>query len=143
MKMRLVTLAVVFTCLLNGCASVPASKRLVDDYHYSYNEPPSICFFPKGQAKWDGYKITNKNWNKLDGYLKIMFIYEAVQESQRKNQVSIVLRDSSRALKAIDYGIAKMNRDVPQEQILVVDFMYDVFKEAKMVTPAKTGVTRK
>jgi len=119
--------------LLSGCASVPVSKKMPDNF--LYEEEPEICFFPKDQAIWDGYKITNKNWNKLSDYLKLMFVFEGVQELQRKNRVNIALGDSGRTVAALDYGLDKISKDMPQVEIVVIDFLYDVLKQAKMVTP--------
>jgi len=130
-KGLVILLAGIF--LLSGCVSVPAPKKFAVDYHYT--EAPDICFFPTDQAKWDGYKITNKNWNKLDDYLKLMFIIEAVQELERKNKVNIASREGARTLRALNYGLDKINRDMPTLELLVIDFLYDVLKDAKLVTP--------
>jgi len=138
MKTKLMALVAITVLLLNGCASVPAPKKFSDDYHYL--EVPDICFFPTDQAKWDGYKITNKNWNKLDDYLKLMFIIEAIQELQVKNKVNIASREGARTLRALNYGLDKINRDMPEVELLVIDFLYDVLKDAKMVTPKKFRV---
>ena len=135
MRIKLMVLVAITILLLNGCASVPAPKKFADDFHYL--EVPDVCFFPIAEAKWDGYKITNKNWNKLDDYLKLMFIIEATQELQRREKVNIVSREGARTLRALNYGIDKLNRDMPQVQIVVIDFLYDVLKEAKLVTPKK------
>lgn len=132
MKKQLAVLAVA-VFLLSGCATTaPAFRRSINDFHYT--EKPDICFFPQNQSTWDGYKITNKNWNKLDDYLKLMFITEAVQELERKNTVRIAMADGSRTLRALNYGIDKINRDMPKVELLVIDFLYDVFKDAKLVT---------
>jgi len=127
--------------LLSGCASVQAPKKFAVDYHYT--EAPDVCFFPTDQANWDGYKITNKNWNKLDDYLKLMFIIEAVQELQRKDKVNISSRDGARTLRALNYGLDKINRDMPKVELLVIDFLYDVFKDAKLVTPKQVRTINK
>jgi len=141
MKTKLLFLAVLAAFLLNGCASVPAPKKIVVDFHYS--EAPVICFFPKDQANWDGNQISNKNWNKLNDYLKLMFIFEATKELERRNKVVITIRDSARTLRALNFGIDKINKDMPKVQLLVIDFLYDVLKEAKMVTPRQAGVMKR
>jgi len=133
--------AIIF--LLSGCALAPTSKKIMVVDNFQYSETPDICFFPKDQAKWDGYQITNKNWNKLNDYLKLMFILEGVQELQRRNRVNIVMKDSTRTVRALDYGIDKMNKDMPTVQMLVINFLYDIFKEAKMVTPRQVRVIKK
>lgn len=136
MRIRSVVLVATTVFLLIGCASVPAPKKFVNNFQYT--EAPDICFFPKDQAEWDGYQITNKNWNKLNNYLKLMYIFEATKELERRDRVIITIRDSARTVKALDYGIDKINRDMPKVQILILDFLNDVLKEAKMVAPRKT-----
>ncbi len=135
---KVLVLFLVGIFLLSGCVSVPAPKKFADDYHYT--EVPDICFFPIDQAAWDGYKITNKNWNKLDDYLKLMFIIEAVQELQRKDKVNIASRDGARTLRALNYGLDKINKDMPKVELLVIDFLYDVLKDAKLVTPRQVRI---
>ena len=132
MRIKSVFLVVITLFVLSGCASIPAPKKIVDNFQYS--KAPDICFFPKNQASWDGYQITNKNWNKLNNYLKLMFTLEAVKELEKKNRVIIRIKDNALTVKALDYGIDKINRDTPQVQLVVIDFLYDVLKQAKMVT---------
>lgn len=133
MKIKLLVLIVVAAFVLGGCASVlgPSSKAET----YQYVEQPEVCFFPKAQAKWDGYKLTNKNWNKLTDYLKLMFIFEGIKELERTKKVTIKIKDSNRTLMALNYGIDKINRDLPDTNISMISFFYDILQEAKMVTP--------
>lgn len=130
--MRLVILLLTAVFLFNGCAAMqPKSQVNI----YRYDEPPDVCFFPKEQAKWDGYKITNKNWNQLNDYLKFMFILEAVRELEKKESVMITLTDSNRTLLALNYGVDKLSKDLPNTEVTMISFFYDVLKDAKMVTP--------
>ncbi len=141
MKIRLAVLAIAAVFLLNGCASTLGSKKAVDNYKYT--EEPDTCFFPKDQAKWDGYKVTNKNWNQLDDYLKLMFIFEGVRELEKKDSVNITLKNSGQTVRALDYGLNKINKDMPTVEIVVLDFLYDVLKQAKMVAPRTGRVIKK
>lgn len=141
MKLAILVIATVF--LLGGCASVsgPQAKSSVNIYRYT--DAPDICFFPKDQAKWDGYKITNKNWNLLTEYQKFMFILEGVKELEKSEGVIISIEDSARTILALDYGVNKMNRDLPKTELSMISFMYDVFKQAKMVKPRKARIIKK
>lgn len=140
MKIRFLALVAITVFLLNGCASFSGSKKITNNFQYS--ETPDICFFPKDQAKWDGYQITNKNWNKLNNYLKLMFIFEATKELEKRDRVIITIKDSARTVRALDYGIDKINKDIPKAQVLVIDFLNDVLKEAKMVAPRQVRVIK-
>ena len=138
MKIKLLVLVLGAAFLSAGCASVSASGKpnLIEDYNYTAG--PEICFFPKGQAKWDGYKITNKNWGKLDDYLKLMFIFESSKELERAKGVIITIKDSNRALTALNFGIGRINKELPKSEIQVISFFYDVLRDAKMVAQRKT-----
>jgi len=143
MKTKLVVLIAAVAFLLGGCATVSAPSKANVKGNYKYTTEPKICFFPVTQAKWDGYKVTNKDWNKLTDYLKLMFIFESVKELERTNSVIITMKDSKRILSALNYGIDKINQEVPTAEIPVINFFYDVLQGAKMVTPRQPGVTRR
>lgn len=123
--------------LLTGCAGVPLLKKKAPVNIYQSAGVVSIYFFPKSLAKWDGYELTNKNWNQLTEYQKLMFILEGIRELEREKEVVIMAKDIQRTITALDYGVNKMNKDVPQAEILMINFMYDVFEEAKMAAPRK------
>jgi len=143
MRIRLPILVVTIVFLLSGCASIPSPQAKNAVNIYQYTEAPDICFFPKAQGKWDGYKITNKNWNQLSDYLKFMFILEGVKELQVNEKVIITLEDSVRTIVALNYGVDKINKDLPGTEVTMISFMYDVFKQAKLVKPVKSKPIRK
>ena len=137
MKFKLSVLLLTAGVLLAGCASapVPGNINLIENYQYTVE--PEICFFPKDKAKWDGYKISNKDWNKLDYYLKLIFIFECSKELERSKAVIITIKDSNRVLVALNYGLNKINKDLPNTEMSVISFFYDVLQDAKMVKPGK------
>jgi len=49
-------------------------------YFYNSDEFPSVCFFPIDKAYWDGYKVTVKDWRKLDERQKTKFVLEGIKE---------------------------------------------------------------
>ncbi|MDD5466076.1 MAG: hypothetical protein PHP73_07060 [Candidatus Omnitrophica bacterium] len=137
MKITLAVFILTAAFLFSGCASIsgPAAKNSVNIYRY--NRVPHICFFPAAQAKWDGYKVTNKDWDQLDEYQKLVFILEGVKELEKNEAVVIALTDTSRTITALDYGVNKINKEIPKTRISMISFMYDVLKDAKMVAPSQ------
>jgi len=135
MKIRLAILALTTVFLLNGCVSTPGPVIKTSVNIYQYDQAPYFWFFPKEWAKWDGYKITNKNWNQLSDYQKLMFILEGIDELQRKVAVTIKINDRARTIVALNYSVDKINKEIPKTEISMISFMYDVLKDAKMVTP--------
>jgi len=131
--------------LLTGCASTPTPAPVIQTpvNIYRYDQAPYFWFFPKAWAKWDGYKITNKNWNQLSDYQKLKFILEGIQEIEGKQAVAIKINDGPRAIVALNYSAAKINREIPKTEISMLSFLYAVLKEAKMVAPRKVKAGKK
>lgn len=142
MKNGLAVLAVTAAFLFAGCASVPKEEVKLPVETYQYTEAPDICFFPVDKSRWDGYKVTNKSWNRLSDYLKFMYILEGVKELEAKESVIITLEDSVRTIVALNYGVDKLAKDLPDTEITMISFMYDVFKQAKIVKPRRSQVIR-
>ena len=71
----------------------PFPENRGSQFEYSQKDIPDICFFPSEKARWDGYKITNKNWNQLTDYQKIMFMTEAIEEIRRNDNSEIMVKD--------------------------------------------------
>lgn len=73
-----------------------------DGSYFTYDEdnPPAVFFFPADKARWDGSKITVREWYMLTDYQKERFINEYLGE-MRKNYSSpleVVSTDYMRAL---------------------------------------------
>lgn len=143
MKIRLTILVLVGVFLFNGCASIPGPAPKKSGNIYRYDKAPDIFFFPKARAKWDGYKITNKNWSQLSDYQKFMFILEGIKELEINEAVLIRINDSARTILALNYGVDRINKEMPKTEISMISFMYGVFRDAKMVIPSKSRVTKK
>lgn len=145
MKIRFSILALATVFLLNGCASAPKPASIIKPSAniYEYYRAPYFWFFPKQWARWDGYQITNKNWNQLNNYQKLMFILEGIKELESKEAVAIKISDQARTIAALNYSVDKINKELPKTEIFMLSFMYDVLKDAKMVTPRKVKAGKK
>jgi len=151
MKIRLSILVLTTVFLLDGCASTPKSASIIKPsagiYQsaniYEYYQAPYFWFFPKKWARWDGYKITNKNWNQLNNRQKLMFILEGIKELESKEAVRIKINDQARTIVALNYSVDKINKELPKTEVSMLSFMYDVLKDAKMVTPRKVKIGKK
>lgn len=56
----------------------PFPKNKNSTYEYDDNNIPEICFFPADKARWDGSKITAKEWSMLTDFQKTIFISEYI-----------------------------------------------------------------
>lgn len=82
-KQLIVAFCIVTLALFNlSCASKkqfdPFPKNTQSDYAYDREKVPAVCFFPMDKARWDGNKLTVKDWSLLTDFQKTMFISEYV-----------------------------------------------------------------
>ena len=68
----------------------PKNKGTI--YEYTRDNIPGICFFPADKARWDGSKVTAKEWHMLTDFQKIMFISEYIQE-KKQNECKAIIKD--------------------------------------------------
>ncbi len=92
--MKQLVVVLMVGIFLSGCISTPiksdpSPKNKGTAYEYSNDNIPDICFFPVEKARWDGYKVTNKNWSALTDFQKTMFIGEWVEETEKNENVTI------------------------------------------------------
>lgn len=95
---------------------------------YEYDEPPDICFFPIDEAHWNGYEITNQNWNQLTDFQKVMFISEAVEEIERNEQTEIEEIDGWRFLIALNEGVAYLEKEKSDAEGSMFELLYEALK---------------
>ena len=58
-------------------------------YAYDLNDVPDVFFFPKEKARWDGTKVTMREWYMLTDTQKERFISEYVDELRGEYKMSI------------------------------------------------------
>jgi hypothetical protein len=58
-------------------------------YEYGRDEIINVFFFPSQEAKWDGYKVKDKDWDNLNEKQKYMFIDEGTKELERLYKTKI------------------------------------------------------
>ena len=133
-KQLIVALAI--GVLLTGCSSLPTKPNPFPKNKssiYQYDNPPEICFFPTNKAKWDGYKVTNKNWEQLTDYQKSMFISEANEEIKRNEPVIIEALDTDRIIIALNGMTINMQKQIPRVELAMIKILYDLYKEMNAV----------
>jgi hypothetical protein len=52
-------------------------------YHYDENDVPEVFFFPPDQARWNGYRVTMREWYLLSDLQKERFVSEYIGELKR------------------------------------------------------------
>lgn len=74
-------------------------------YEYDELNPPEVFFFPPERARWDGSKVTMKEWYTLTKLQKERFISEYTGElkKQYSDAIDIMGLDYLRALNIFSY----------------------------------------
>ena len=134
-KIKLI-IVLIIGVFLSGCSSCPIKPNPFPKNIgsiYQYNEPPEICFFPVNKAKWDGYKVTTKNWNQLTDYQKTQFITEGITDIETNAKVNIEVKDYWRLLISINTGVNMANIETPNEEVPMIKFLLESLKASGMV----------
>ncbi len=103
-------------------------KDSQNPYPYDQQHPPAVCFFPIRQAQWDGFSVTNKNWDKLSLYLKTCFVTESLAEIERNANVTINVKSRWHVLIALNKGVDMMAQDLPGTEMPMIKFLWEVLR---------------
>jgi len=80
----------------------PVVGRVDTLYAYDENNMPEVFFFPPEKAKWDGYKVTMKEWYLLTKLQKEKFIAEYLGELKKQYSASLEAVGMEDYLKALN-----------------------------------------
>ncbi len=88
----------------NDTAQVP-SKSEGSIYSYSESDIPEVFFFPKDRARWDGSKVTMREWYMLTDMQKEKFVSEYLGELHKdyRGAVEVLGLDYLKALNLFSY----------------------------------------
>ncbi|MDD4202681.1 MAG: hypothetical protein PHQ52_04365 [Candidatus Omnitrophica bacterium] len=75
MKKIWILVLLVFFIVTSLCLAI---NKGVEQYTYDTRNPPKIWFFPVKDAKWDGAKVTVKEWNVLTDEQKRKYVEEYI-----------------------------------------------------------------
>ncbi|MFC1594587.1 hypothetical protein ACFL38_04600 [Candidatus Omnitrophota bacterium] len=110
-------------CILPG-------KECQSQYAHTTDAMPSIFFFPKDKAQWDGYTVDMYAWGVLSELQKHMFVTEYVQELEKKYGTQIEITPWH-YLIAID-GVSKSSHNE-----WVTEFFESILKKEGKLKPDK------
>lgn len=80
----------------------PAPKNEGSPYEFHKDEKMDKWFFPAGESKWDGSKLTAIEWNMLTDSQKVMFLTEYANELKKELGRDISI-DIAKYMVAMDY----------------------------------------
>lgn len=135
------TIAILIICCFLRVAfagSDISSSNEGNIYKYDpMKERIDISFFPKDKARWDGYKVRVKDWKQFNGFQKSNFVFEGAKELQRNKQTVIDYGEKSKDLwnivGLIDLKIDAMEKQSSLQDMPLIDFLFNIFKEEKMI----------
>jgi len=79
-------LSLCFAAAAHAEQQAPPARTEGSIYSYSDNDIPEVFFFPKEKARWDGTKVTMREWYMLTDLQKEKFISEYVGELKKQYQ---------------------------------------------------------
>lgn len=89
----------ITTCAC-GAETDTATTDKPSYFKYDESNPPAVFFFPPEKARWDGSRITIREWYMLTDYQKQKFINEYLDEMRRNysSPIDVISMDYLRAL---------------------------------------------
>lgn len=110
--MRKIAFLVIISCI--ACCAVsfgqeaksgPVVQAGGSIYSYTDSDTPQVFFFPKDKARWDGTKVTMREWYLLTNLQKEKFVTEYIGqlENQYKQSINVMGLDYLEALNVFSY----------------------------------------
>ena len=107
------------------CTGIEATQAKTEGsiYAYSNNDIPEVFFFPKEKARWDGTKVTMREWYMLTDLQKEKFVSEYLSELKKQYQGAIEALGLD-YLKALDlFSYYSNERAQGQPSTKVIDLL--------------------
>jgi len=138
MNRKKLILGLIAGVFLSGCSTLPTKphpfpKNIGTIYEYSGNNIPDVCFFPVEKARWDGYKVTNNNWNQLTDFQKTMFISEAAKEIEKNEKVTVDLKGGWGVLAVMNKTVADIDKDSANIEFPMIKLMHGILKDSSQI----------
>ena len=89
-------------------------------YSYSDNDVPEVFFFPKEKARWDGEKVTMREWYMLTDLQKEKFVSEYLGELKKQCQGTLEALglDYLKALDLFSYYSNEKAQSQPSTKVI-------------------------
>lgn len=120
-KIALLISAGIFIAASSWCddAGVPYTKN-ADLFTYDEANPPAFFFFPSDKAKWDGTKITVREWYMLSEIQKERFITEYLDEMRKQynSPIDVTGMDYLKALNMFSYFSSDKSSTEPTTRVI-------------------------
>ncbi|MCP4650883.1 MAG: hypothetical protein GY853_12505 [PVC group bacterium] len=139
---KIIYLIVMLLLFVNSAVAQGGMPDLFEEvekdsaFSYDAKEAPNPCFFPVEKARWNGSKITGKNWESLDEFQRTMFIDEYVDGLEKLYQtpININMEDYLMYMN----GILFMS-DYDTSEILMTDALDDLLNRKSAIVGVQDG----
>lgn len=112
-------------------------------YEYDENDMPAAFFFPPEKARWDGTKVTIREWYMLTDYQKEKFITEYLDEMRKaySSPIDVIGLDYVRALNMFSYFSNDKRSAEPTTKVIdtLLAGQGKVARAAPSVTPVRSA----
>ena len=101
-------------------AQAPSAKTEGSIYAYSDSDIPEVFFFPREKARWDGTKVTMREWYMLTDLQKEKFVSEYLGELKRQYQGALEALglDYLKALDLFSYYSNEKAQSQPSTKVI-------------------------
>lgn len=144
MRSRPLILLLLITCFIAPAyAETEEETPLVQGegsiYAYDEANPPAVFFFPADKARWDGTKVSIREWYTLSELQKQKFIAEYLDEMRKQytSPIDVVSMDYLRALNMFSYFSGDKGAAEP-----TVTVMDKLLRGQGKLTPARAATLR-
>ena len=89
-------------------------------YSYTDDDIPKVFFFPKDKARWDGTKVTMREWYMLTDLQKERFVSEYLSElkKQYREAIEALDLDYTKALDIFSYYSNEKVQSQPSTKVI-------------------------
>ena len=107
-------------CAVYSEEEITQAKTEGSIYAYSNNDIPEVFFFPKEKARWDGTKVTMREWSMLTDLQKEKFVGEYLGELKKQYQGAIEALglDYLKALDLFSYYSNEKAQSQPSTKVI-------------------------
>ena len=131
--MKILLIVIVVPALILCCGAyafseeAKASPAKAEGSIYSYSDSaiPEVFFFPKEKARWDGTKVTMREWYMLTDLQKAKFVSEYLGELKKQYQGAMEVLGLD-YLKALDlFSYYSNEKAQSQQSTKVIDLLLE------------------
>lgn len=115
-------------------------QKSENPYSYTEKDLPNIRFFPVEEARWNGYEVRIRDWNKLTHFQKVRFLQQAQTEIEVNENSVVQGPDMSRTMTAMNETVKMLEQDPLLKEMPVMKYYYIMLQQNNSIRKAASLV---